>query len=217
MSFQTAPFCFIHNRKIKNMARIKIHKKFLSIPELITRWECTAHDIQYIIEDGEIRVYIRPVAVEAAISPLFSFTEEDKIRVCPISAIDVHRAFSNSQGTTTISFNEQTVNIVFSDLIILTEDIEQYEKTHSDAFVLLSPDYRQFMIRGQLITMGTKQAAVVRYLHERSQTDNPWVHGKELMKLAGSESWKIQNLFGGHKNWRAAITSDGRGYYKLNI
>lgn len=204
------------------MARIKIDKKFLSIQELIQRWDCTKYDLQYIIEDGDIKVYVRPVAIEVACAPLFSYDILDELKHCPLSLTDIHRVFISPEkiipvshfGTKVIDTN---VYVTFDDLIILTEDIQQYEEEHSNAFILLSADYRQFKLHGHILQMGVKQATVIKYLHERSRTDNPWVHGKELMKIAGSESWKIQNLFGHNKDWRIAVASDGHGYYKLNI
>lgn len=204
------------------MTRIKLHKTYLSIEELMCRWECTMFDMQYITGNSDINVYVRPIALEAALLPLLSCDAVNALKKCPLYPTDIHRAFCTPQTPILVSrfrnaaiFNKE-LQIIFSDLIILTADVEQYEKDHNDDFILLSPDYREFILHGETLHMGNKQALIIKYLHEKSQSDNPWVHGKELMKIAGSESWKIQNLFGRHKNWRTAIKSDGRGYYRFN-
>ena len=205
--------------------RLTLHKEFLTIGELTTRWELTLADLQYIAEHGDLKVYVRPTAIDAAAAPIFPRPALEKIKQCPLCPIDIHRLFDAHDSHIAIRPPIQTarrkIEIGFADMIVRTPDIEQFEKEHAgaerDPFVLLSPDFREFMIRGEVLRMGDKQAAIAKHLHARLDTDNPWVHGKDLMKIAGSASWKIQNLFGRNKNWRAAIKSDGHGYYKFNL
>lgn len=213
------------------MARPILHKEYLTIAELMSRWEWSIYDLQYITEHGAISVYVRPVALEAALTPLFSHQSLNKLKRCPICATDIHRMFCAEkgahiricqlQGARQRELVKNEIPLYFGDMIVLTSDVEEFEKTHTDTppevFELLSPDYRIIMIHGEEVRFGDKQAVVAKYLHERSQTDNPWVHGKELTKIAGSASWKIYDLFGKHKNWRKAIKSDGRGYYRFNV
>lgn len=206
------------------MVTIILDKTYLTIEELAKRWALSVEDVQYLTENGFINVYVRPIALEAAFVPLFSYISIEQIKKTPLRPVDVHRVFrADDSGVSVSQFQgkliEKPITVALADLVILMTDIVKYEAAHTQQpqdFKLITPDYREFIIRGQVMRMGTKQATVVKYLHERAQTDNPWVHGKELMKIAGSESWKIQNLFGRHKNWRMAILSDGRGYYRFN-
>lgn len=203
------------------MVQIRLRKAYLSMEELMARWDWTIYDLQYVTENGDMKVYVRPIALEAAFMPLFLHNKAEQLKKCPLSPIEIHRLFCADKSSVTVSrfHNMQLdtgIQITFADLIILTEDIEEYEKHNSCDFVLLSPDYREFILRGEKIRMGNKQALIIKHLYEQAQTDNPWVHGKDLMKIAGSDSWKIQNLFGRNKKWRSAIISDGRGYYKFN-
>jgi len=207
------------------MALIELHKEYLTIAELMTRWKQTIYDMQYLAEQGEVKIYVRPMAIEAAFAPPGAYSALEKLKHCPLNPIDIHRLFDAQDGHIPVSRFQglkrppkRQIRIGFGDMVVLTADVEQFEKEHGgEAFVLLSPDYREFIIRGEMLRLGDKQAVVAKHLHGRLHTANPWVHGKDLMKLAGSESWRIQNLFGRNKNWRAAIKSDGRGYYKFNL
>ena len=208
--------------------RLTLRKDFLTIAELMTRWSWTIHDMQYITECGDLKVYVRPLAIEAACAPLFTFDALERLKQSPLCPIDIHRLFGSRDGIIPIrqlqgaaprKLTKHEIEIAFGDMIVRTRDIEEFEQKYAarDDFVLLSPDYRAFKINGEEIRFGDKQAAIAKHLHERLRADNPWVHGKRLMELAGSADWKIQNLFGKHKNWRIAICSDGRGYYKFNL
>jgi hypothetical protein len=80
------------------------------------------------------------------------------------------------------------------------------------------PNYCWVRLRGEKFNLGPQQARVVRHLHAASQTDDPWVHGKELLRQKPSiSSSSIRDLFKSKPNWRVLIDSDGRGIYRLNL
>ena len=81
-----------------------------------------------------------------------------------------------------------------------------------------SPTYREITINGLSITLGPRQADVVRQLHEAVLAGNPWRNGKELLKNAGSESTRMHDLFKSKgADWSLFIDSDRRGLYRLAI
>jgi hypothetical protein len=80
------------------------------------------------------------------------------------------------------------------------------------------PDYRWVRLRGEEFKLGSKQSRVVRQLHAASRTDDPWVHGKELLRHKPAiESSSIRDLFKSKPNWKVLIESDGRSHYRLNL
>lgn len=78
-------------------------------------------------------------------------------------------------------------------------------------------DYSEVVFSGELFRLGPLQAAVVRQLHEASQSGNPWRPGKELLSNSSASTMRIVDLFKVKKNWRTLIVSDGRGNYRLNL
>lgn len=87
----------------------------------------------------------------------------------------------------------------------------------TEEFVVLEPNYMLVTMRGQKFRLGTKQAAVVRLLHEASRGANPWIVGKQLMHQVGSSvGRKVVELFRGKPNWRDLIEVEG-SRYRLNL
>jgi hypothetical protein len=81
-----------------------------------------------------------------------------------------------------------------------------------------SAGYREVTIKGHRITLGPRQADVVRQLHEAALTGSPWRNGKELLMKAGSESTRMHDLFKSKgADWSLLIDSDRRGLYRLAI
>ena len=81
-----------------------------------------------------------------------------------------------------------------------------------------SHGYREVTINGHRISLGARQADVVRQLHEAALRGNPWRNGKELLRNAGSESNRMHDLFKSKRlEWPLLIDSDGRGLYRLAI
>ena len=79
-----------------------------------------------------------------------------------------------------------------------------------------SHGYREVTINGHRISLGARQADVVRQLHEAALRGNPWRNGKELLRNAGSESNRMHDLFKSKRlEWPLLIESDRRGLYRL--
>ena len=79
-----------------------------------------------------------------------------------------------------------------------------------------SHGYREITINGHRISLGARQAEVVRQLHEAALAGNPWRNGKELLRNAGSESNRMHDLFKSKRlEWPLIIDSDRRGLYRL--
>lgn len=208
------------------MTRLILNKSYLTINELLSRWGYTFDDFQYIIENHALDVYVRPLALRALVPP----NHAKKLEHCPLEPNKVYKLVYAKQGCIKAQdFQAPAIptktDIVFEinvcDIIILMTDIEELERDYltnpNSKLEIISPDYQKVKIDDQEFSFGPKQAMVIKYLHEQFSSGNPWVHGKELMSIAGSASWKLQALFGSHKNWRSVIESDGRGYYKINL
>lgn len=120
-----------------------------------------------------------------------------------------------------------TPNILagFDDMIVMASEIARFEfevmgripKNTSSPLVLLAPDFTRFMLYGETVEVGDKQALVIKYLYDQYHIGNIWVHGKDMMRAAGSECLKPSNLFSKHPNWKKVIVAGRRGYYRINL
>jgi len=114
-----------------------------------------------------------------------------------------------------------------ADIIILNCDISLFEQKHCisesqkskglESNFTHSKDYQTVHINGINFRFGFVQSQIIQQLHEASQTDQVWVHGKQLLHLSGSRSEQLRNVFQGKKFWRQCIESDSRGYYRLRL
>jgi hypothetical protein len=208
------------------MTRLALNKNYLTINELLNRWNHTFDDFQYIIENSTLDMYVRPLVLRATLPNQYV----EKLEHCPLEPNKVCKLVHEKQHLIKIQdFQDSHVKpkadiifeIAIGDIVILMADIEELEKEYfgeqNTKLEIISPDYQKIKINDINFSFGTKQALIIKYLHEQFMSDDPWVHGKKLMSVAGSSSWKIQALFGSHKNWRDVIKSDGRGYYKINL
>ncbi len=121
---------------------------------------------------------------------------------------------------------ETAITIKKADLFILRKDVEWFEQTYQidnpatqSASTLFShsDDYQTVKFRGESMRFGFIQASIIKQLHEISLTNQPWCHGKILLKNSGSQSEQVKDIFSSKANWREVIESDGRGYYRLRI
>lgn len=78
-------------------------------------------------------------------------------------------------------------------------------------------DYKEVILRGRTYHLGEVQAGIVRQLHEASEGQNPWIHGKTLLAHSSSQAARFQDVFKNKSGWRDLIESDGRGHYRLNL
>lgn len=116
------------------------------------------------------------------------------------------------------------------DVVVLQADQEAFEQRYQLSTVgMMHPqrppddsrfihfhDYRHVQLAHHRFQLGDVQARIVRHLHEAAVKNQPWVHGKILIDVAGSHAVRMRDIFKHKKNWRQLILSDDRGYYRLN-
>ncbi len=116
------------------------------------------------------------------------------------------------------------------DVVILQADQEGFEQRYQLSTVAMHPkrprnksrfthshDYRHVQLLHHRFRLGDVQAKIVEHLHSASASNQPWVHGKTLIDVSGSNAIRMRDIFKHKKNWRHLIVSDDRGYYRLNI
>ncbi len=126
---------------------------------------------------------------------------------------------------------QPSISVRLSDLVILQKDRQQFEETYDIKadnvldFVkepaapefAASRDYRHITYEGKDYQLGDVQAQIIEQLYDAVLTDNPWVHGKTLIHVAGSRAVRLRDLFKNKAKWRDLIISDARGRYRLNV
>jgi len=116
------------------------------------------------------------------------------------------------------------------DVVILQADQEAFEQRYQLSTVAMHPkrpfvdfqfihslDYRHIQLSHHHFRLGDVQAKIVEHLHSAAVSNNPWVHGKTLIDVSGSNAVRLRDIFKHKKNWRKLILSDDRGYYRLNL
>lgn len=126
---------------------------------------------------------------------------------------------------------QPAVMVRICDLVVLQEDRKQFEEIYnlSQKNTLLFPkhclegnfqfsnDYRHVTLNGTEYHLGDVQARVVEQLHDAARSQQPWVHGKTLIYESGSHAVRVRDIFKHKRDWRSLISSNDRGYYRLNI
>lgn len=119
-----------------------------------------------------------------------------------------------------------------SDLVVLHEDRKRFEETYGigqdntlpftpkpsiEGQFQFSNDYRHVTLDGKEYHLGDVQARVVEQLHDAARSRQPWVHGKTLIYESGSNAMRVRDIFKHKRDWRSLISSNDRGYYRLNL
>lgn len=149
---------------------------------------------------------------------------------------DIYRIFANHDGKTEIKRlkTRPVMNIVkvidppleigFDDLVIMQTEKERFAHTflkqttnYHKPLVIVSPDFRNFILYDQEYIFGEKQARIIKFLYNKYVSGDPWVHSKKLLDISDAHSWRLQHLFNRHKGWRNVIKSAGNGYYMFNL
>ncbi len=76
-------------------------------------------------------------------------------------------------------------------------------------------NFAKVVVGNNIYHFGNIQSKVIKQLYLASNTDSPWLFGKELLYNAGSRCLSVRDLFRGQPKWRQLIESDKRGYYRL--
>lgn len=149
---------------------------------------------------------------------------------------DIYQVFANRPGKTVIrrlktrpvmslvKVIDPPIEIGFDDLVIKREEKERFAFTYlkksasfQNPLVIISPDFRNFMLYNHEYFFGEKQSKVIKYLHQKYIEGDPWVHSKKLLDIADAHSWRLHNLFSHSKEWRNVIKSSKNGYYMINL
>ncbi len=127
---------------------------------------------------------------------------------------------------------QPAIMVRIGDLVVLQEDRKKFEETYSvgqgntlafpakpgvEGEFHFSNDYRHVTLRGKEFHLGDVQARVVEQLHDAARSRQPWVHGKTLIYESGSRAVRVRDIFKHKREWRSLISSDDRGYYRLNL
>lgn len=137
----------------------------------------------------------------------------------------VERLKSNSRFSFNHIIEENGIHVRLSDLVVTRaekirfeqeNDIITSESYSTDTFKYTN-SFQEVIHFGKRHHFGLMQAKIIELLFEARNRNEPWVHGKTLLAMAGSESLRFTSLFKGHKSWREIIFSDHNGYYRLNI
>ncbi|MDX2073802.1 MAG: hypothetical protein SFX19_05485 [Alphaproteobacteria bacterium] len=126
---------------------------------------------------------------------------------------------------------QPSISVRLSDLVILQKDRAEFEAIYEIKpdnvldFVAApttpefsaSRDYRHVVFNGKKYQLGDVQAQIIEQLHDATFTDNPWIHGKTLIHVAGSRAVRLRDLFKNKSKWNDLIVSDARGHYRLGI
>ena len=125
---------------------------------------------------------------------------------------------------------QPAICVRLTDLVVLKKDRKKFEEAYNILSNVLdfvkepaktdfsaSEDYRHVVFQGVKYQLGDVQAQIIEQLYDATGTDNPWVHGKTLIHVAGSRAVRMRDLFKNKSKWRDFIISDERGYYRLNI
>lgn len=138
-----------------------------------------------------------------------------------------------ADGYIDLSEDVEPLAITLQDLLVTRAERDRFETAHGLAGgdpkdepsenateerpFLQRNNYAEVVLNGEVFRLGVLQSLIVRELHQASQSDNPWCHGKELLANSNAQTMRMVDLFKTKANWRSLIGSDGRGYYRLNI
>lgn len=127
---------------------------------------------------------------------------------------------------------QPAILVRIDDLVVLQEDRKKFEKAYDltqkgaldfsckpnvESDFQHSNDYRHITLNGYEFHLGDVQARIVEQLHDAVHSRQPWVHGKTLIYQSGSRAFRLRDIFKHKREWRHLITSNDRGYYRLNV
>ena len=232
-------------------------REYYSLEHLSRRWAVTLDEVQHAIATGKL-------VASAWLQPTFAYTvteySPDEARrsaphrlegyVC-VAPESCRILFSRGKvGRRKFPTREENcyhmivehlnkAELHVTDLVVLQEDLRQFEKSHNLAaqnpckvisvhkIKIAAPaqsskafsqqnDCRVVALNSYRFNFGDIQAKIIRQLLIASDTENPWVNGKTLLAKAGSTSMVMRDAFRHQPNWKELVASDGRGFYRLS-
>lgn len=234
-----------------------LEREYYALADAAQRWAVSLEEVQHAIVTGKLiaSVWLQPTYA-------YTVTEycpdeakrsapqklEGYVRIAPESCRILfsrgmvgRRKFPTGKDSCYYMIVEhlEKAELHVNDLVILNEDLRQFEKLHnlaaqkpckiisvhkikttaqaaSHKTFSQQNDCRVVAWNGTRFNFGDMQANIIRQLLTASTTDNPWMHGKTLLANAGSASMVMRDAFRHQPHWKELIAGDGRGYYRLS-
>jgi hypothetical protein len=226
---------------------LSIRKDYLTLAETAEDCDIPMEHLRYFGEEGLLSICLRRIPVRVALEGIIYKSEclqsprqrEILLHALdapqPLNPADIYRIFANCGEKTEITSIKTPLimNLVkaitpgimagIDDLVIMREEEKHFASAYlnkpeeCDPLIIVSPDFKNFILYGHEYFFGEKQARIIKYLHEQYALGNPWVHSKKLMDIADSHSDKLHNLFNHNSDWRRVIRGGRNGYYMLNL
>ena len=223
-----------------------LSKEYFSLKELCDIWAVSREDLLYYGENGILEISVRPAAIMAGIErsgchfAFYSLQSEGKRQYFspqPLLPTDIYRIIKAGTEAvpvyhTKYRFNKKISDIIenkgimlsYTDLVVTRAEKHCFEISNGmclnerqiDVF-RHSGDFREVYYDNRRYQFGVIQARIIALLYAASRTEMPWVHGKDLLNKAGSESLRVAALFRGNSGWQELVFSDRRGYYRLRL
>jgi hypothetical protein len=224
---------------------VLIEKLYFTLKEISGRWQVQMDDLAYMAENGELRVSTRLEGVrlergmfefengrdfnipyeQAWFSGILDLRRRDAFRVFRDGKARIVHFDACDEEYATVIEPTSSVNVRLKHLVIRRGERDRVEAFHSGAGTSVAEsiafqhtdDFRQIRCGNLRLSLGQIQAKVVRLLHEASQTDDGWRHGKAVLAEAGSNSNRMSDVFKSQPQWRELIESDRYRKYRLRI
>ncbi len=228
-------------------AGTEIKKDYLTLTEVSRDCNVPMEDLRYLGEEGRLAICLRRIPIKLALESILknntgTTTTKDRQRILemlksppPLHPTDIYKIFSIHPNKIDITLLKTIPNIKntqkkmtplvgFDDLIIMREEKERFaynflnqKNTMMNPLVIISPDFKNFILYNHEYFFGEKQARIIKFLYEKYMNGDPWVHSKTLLDVADSHSWRLHNLFSHNKDWRNVIRGGKNGYYMFNL
>ena len=216
-------------------------KNWFKIHEIAARWSVPLSDIEaYALDEMlQLCVYVARLPAESGILEAssegrFPVTEDLPILNGPQplrqeSLLTIFRdgqahvrAFRTANSYTYLHVAEraQPVVVRLDDLIMTRQERDRFEREHGFLSTAGSAwhneNYTSVRVDGTWHSLGPKQAMVIKFLKDASESPEPWCDGKHLLSEVGSSLLRMVDLFKRKPVWRRLITADGKGRYRLS-
>lgn len=226
-------------------------KKYQRLHDVKRQWGLKQEDLYYAIENGLLRtsIWLPMRSMEIGIIKGGNFIYEMQEHVegfVGLRSQDCHAIFSQGQTNLRIfkSINQDKnilrlayeppqpdISVRITDLLILKEHKEQFEKNYNVAKIkkdetykpepdinfIASDNYKHVIMDEVEFHFGDVQAKIIEMLHDAALSRNPWIHGKTLISSTNSRAARMRDVFKKKKIWDHLLISDRRGSYRLNF
>lgn len=204
-----------HNENCK----IQFKRTYFTLSELCNEWNITDEQMRYMLENNELKAYLRPALV-------FYIRDDEVVkrtnfRPIPIELSDLCRLLHDK--VVDLELPQQTFPATYDDIVIRDIDRSEAEIKHShlasgsQPLVLFLDNWTCFEYHGVRLSFGHTQAAVLKYLYEKLCAGNPLVGTKEVLNAVGAHCHHLNNLFNHKPLWKDLIVFPERGYCRLNV